>query len=96
MKMLNLFGDCDDDDAIEEFCDQVSDLCTIKVGLLDEGQTAESGHFSIKCVSYLETKDLNSFPASRRKNWNQSWGELHEPVEFVQARGKHLHSMMQA
>jgi hypothetical protein len=87
MKMLNLFGDCDDDDAIEEFCDQVSDLCTIKVGLLDEGQTAESGHFSIKCVSYLETKDLNSFPASRGKNWNQSWGELHEPVEFVQARG---------
>jgi len=85
MNKLNLFGDCDDDDAIEEFCDQVSDLCTIKVGLLAEGQTAESGRFSIKCVSYREINDLKSFTASRRKKWVEKWGELQEPVEFVQA-----------
>jgi len=85
MKKLNVFGDCDADDAIEEFRDQVSDLCTINLGLLAEGQKADSGHFSITCVSYREINDLKSFTASRRKKWAEQWGELHEPVEFVQA-----------
>jgi hypothetical protein len=85
MKKLNVFGDCDADDAIEEFRDQVSDLCTINLGLLAEGQKADSGHFSITCVSYREINELKSFTASRRKKWAEQWGELHEPVEFVQA-----------